>query len=401
MTDERRGRREHNPFRDELAGDARRRRAECAPHRDFLRPRGPACDEQPGDVHARNQQDERDRANEHIQRRPHAPQHDVGERFDEHTAAAIRGISAFQRRRNRPELALGRFRRLTRREPAEHEDRMGLARQRLRIGAQRDPDVDARGLAAIREAARIGRRRQELQRPEVAGIGHDADDGVRPFVEAEDAADRGGGAARGLPRERLADDRGIARADRIFLGGEPAAGNLTDAQHREQFPGHAERCDPERLAVGRSEIDLCRHQRRQRLDAGALAAEVEVIGHRRRLARRAAVAVGLPDHHEPVELVERRRPQQDRVHDAENGCVGADPERERQDGGRGESRTPGQQPQGNAKVLSHTVLRRKRAAGQFSGVVYFVQSPSRFPAYFMVIVIGLASAARGHLHGPE
>ena len=233
----RRGRREHDPFRDELAGDARRRRAECAPHRDFLRPGRPACDEQPGDVHARNQQDERDRANEHIQRRPHAPQHDVGERFDEHTAAAVRGISAFQRRRNRPELALGRFRRLTRREPAEHEDRMGLARQRLRIGAQRDPDVDARGLAAIREAARIGRRRQELQRPEVAGIGHDADDGVRPFVEAEDAADRGGGAAGGLPRERLADDRGIARADRIFLGGEPAAGNLTDAQHREQFRG--------------------------------------------------------------------------------------------------------------------------------------------------------------------
>ena len=54
--------------------------------------------------------------------------------------------------------------------------------------------------------------------------------------------------------------------------------------------------------------------------------------------------------HEPIGLVERQRPQQHRVDDAEDGGVGADAEREDRDHGDGERRRAEQDPEGVAEV---------------------------------------------------
>ncbi len=138
---------------------------------------------------------------------------------------------------------------------------MRLAWQRLRVGAQRDPDVHTRRLAAIGEAARVSRRRQHLQCAEIAGVGDHADDGVRPFVQAQLAANGGARAAGGSPRQRLADDGGIGGADRILLRREPAARHGTDAQHRQKFTRDPQRGDPDGLAVLGRQVDLSSHQR--------------------------------------------------------------------------------------------------------------------------------------------
>jgi hypothetical protein len=50
------------------------------------------------------------------------------------------------------------------------------------------------------------------------------------------------------------------------------------------------------------------------------------------------------------------RTQEHRIHDAEDRGIGADAERQRQNGGGGESRLPGEQPDGEANVMAHGPL---------------------------------------------
>ena len=89
----------------------------------------------------------------------------------------------------------------------------------------------------------------------------DADDGVRPFVQAQLASNGGAGAAGGSPRQRLADDGGIGGADRILLRREPAARQRSDAQHRQKFTRDPQRGDADGLAVLDRQVDLRSHQR--------------------------------------------------------------------------------------------------------------------------------------------
>ena len=49
------------------------------------------------------------------------------------------------------------------------------------------------------------------------------------------------------------------------------------------------------------------------------------------------VRVRLPEHHQPLRLRERQRLEQQGVDDAEDGGIGADAERQGDDGDRGES----------------------------------------------------------------
>ena len=84
------------------------------------------------------------------------------------------------------------------------------------------------------------------------------------------------------------------------------------------------------------QVDLARRYRCELVERACARFEVEVIRNRCRFARSTSIAVGLPHHHETIDIPERRRPQQDRIDDAEDSGVRADAERERENQNDGE-----------------------------------------------------------------
>ena len=66
---------------------------------------------------------------------------------------------------------------------------MRRARQLLRIGLQRHPDVDVGLESAIRKATRIRCGGKNLQHAEVRTGGHDSGDRIRLIVEAKRGSD--------------------------------------------------------------------------------------------------------------------------------------------------------------------------------------------------------------------
>src|SRR4029079_14427870 len=93
---------------------------------------------------------------------------------------------------------------------------------------------------------------------------------------------------------------------------------------------------PPRLSRAGREVQLVRHEDAQRLERAGALLEVEKIRKRCGLARRAGVPIGLPRESEPGGRPDGSRTQEYGVNDAEDGAVGADPQRERGEDERGE-----------------------------------------------------------------
>jgi hypothetical protein len=70
----------------------------------------------------------------------------------------------------------------------------------------------------------------------------------------------------------------------------------------------------------------------------------------------AVCGVGVPEHHQPLRVSERQRPEQDGVDDAEDCGVGADAQRERQERDAGEGRLLEE----GAESIAHRSVRRER-----------------------------------------
>ena len=79
-------------------------------------------------------------------------------------------------------------------------------------------------------------------------------------------------------------------------------------------------------------------EERRVLDRRRLRLAVDVVGNRHARLRQAHQRIGVPDEHQPVGVRVRQRPQQHLVEQAENRGVGADAERQRQDGDQREDR---------------------------------------------------------------
>ena len=88
------------------------------------------------------------------------------------------------------------------------------------------------------------------------------------------------------------------------------------------------------------------------------------VGDARQSADVTALRDRIPSRRKPHELLgvgERQRPQQDRVHDAEDGSIGANGERQDQDRQRRKSRLPPHRPQRVAQVLRQSIQERQSA----------------------------------------
>ena len=187
-------------------------------------------------------------------------------------------------------------------------------------------------------------------------------------------------AGRSLSRIVLADHAGIAleRAGPEPIGQHRRAVGLRPIVCRTEQPAH-HRPKPHHLEVGAAddarahgprlaeadhrELDRRevaeRAERSSRLPAGRCSSGTEKFAFAHADARRA-----LPDVDEPIRLAVDQRPEQHAPDDAEDGGVGADAERQRQDDGEGQALGPVSERRANLKSVIRLMARWPPGSGR-------------------------------------
>jgi hypothetical protein len=350
---DRRAQRAHPPPGEPAAEDAARRgqrqaldgrlpdqlgasRAESEAHRRLPAARERARQQQVRGVAARHQQHEKDGAEHDEQVGPHVARVQLAEG------------DGTQRE---PGVRVGELLR----EPARDAVQLRLqARDAVRAPDARDPhDIAKVALVVAREAAD---RPVHLDLPrEIEAARRDAVDLVtRRVIERDLAADHVRAAAEvRLPSAVAEDDAVVPLAIRDL---RPAVAQLQRrAEDAEQVP-RAEHGPPlPRPPLAAVVVPAeAAGVRGDLLEARNLLADVEDLAHRQLAGLAAAQRVDLD---ELVGVLERKRPDQQRVHEAEDRGVGADRERERGDDGRGDPRLPAHLPQRVTNVPAESLDR--------------------------------------------
>ena len=132
----------------------------------------------------------------------------------------------------------------------------------------------------------------------------------------------------GLPAQDRRTSAGAA-AGRIFFGQERAAEDRRDAEQRKQVGRGYRAAQQLRFAIaGQRQVEVVVGG--EAIERSALLAQVIEVA-KRKLRERGAVLRGLlADRHDAIRGVERQRLEQHGVDDAEDRCVRADAERERE-----------------------------------------------------------------------
>ena len=208
---------------------------------------------------------------------------------------------------------------------------MSLSRKALRISLKWRKHIHRRAGVALRKTAAVVGRAKHLQYPEIGRRRNDADNRAGTIVEAQRASDDARIPLELPLPEILANKDDAAAAGSVLLGGERAPDHRLDAEHREESLAHAQRGHPRRLPVVRHQIHLARTERGEISDAAAPLLEIKKVGKRCRLVCRAARPIGLPDHHEPIDVGHGHRPQENRIDDADDCCRHADAQSEGED----------------------------------------------------------------------
>ena len=362
--------REHEAFGQQLADQARARRAERGPHRDLRLTRGGAGEQQVREIRARDQQDRADRREQQEQRRAEASA-DVRLQRREPRPPARAAVLPFavQGARQRVHFGLRRLDAHAGLQPADEREGVAPLIVRL-VDRERRPDVGAR---AWRE-----------DRAEVERGGHHADHGHRFVVDGDRASDqRAIGVEAALP-QAVRDQRRLRAFVEAFLLEEQAADRRPHAERLVEAAGdhHVDQAlgfgaDGELRAQVAVEREVAA-ERLERLAALAPGLEVERPG---RAPGQPAVVAGLaaprcrPDRRPPrpprrgsggtpplfsmktsrSALREGQRPEQQRVHQAEDRGVGADADGEDQDGDEREAGVAAQRAEGVAQVVQERV----------------------------------------------
>ena len=196
----------------------------------------------------------------------------------------------------------------------------------------------------------IGRCRVDLKRrPQLRGgwvfeVGrqhevarHDADHLKRLAVQLNRAPDYGGIAAVSARPQAVPDDDEVRPVRDVLRGRERATGRRRNAEDRKQVRSDIPRGNPLGFSVA-GDVDLPvapGTHRRQGLSTSAVVDDFS-CRHPGFVERRPLA----PDHHRPIGIVPGQRPQQNGVYDAEDGRIGADAERQRQNRDRGKRRIP-------------------------------------------------------------
>ena len=228
------------------------------------------------------------------------------------------------------------------------------------------PAVGRERLAVLERRPRLGRGREEILEP----VGHHADDGVRRVVQRHRAAHEGGVAAEALP-QRVAEDDDVGALRAIVRPGEVAPEQRCHAERPEVAGAHPLRVEPfGHVAPAEGRLPGLEDRQRGERVAPLRHLAVGPVGDVEPGARRA----DLRDRHQALRVGIRQPFEQDGIDRAEDGRGGADTERQRQDGERGERRVLPQSPGGVREVggraaddalppvLAHLLAGRERAA---------------------------------------
>ena len=324
-------------LRDQLSQDPPAAGADGETDRDLTLTRRSSRQQEVGDVRADDQQEDADSDGEHAKRRP--------ARRDQLFFDRLRVETPHARRQRLREQARRRF------GTQPLADGIGFLRRSLDRHAIAQASDDAAGEPSACRGV-FGNWRPEINHRWgiVETRIHDADDREWRAVE------KSGFRAERLQRDRTSDDGGVglevaaprAGAEDDDAGPGPvvarverAAEQGTAAEHAEGIGGHERAGQTGRARGGRHQGDRRRHRvghGRQRGRTGAPVAEFgprhagPATGRRVRVARRQP----FDDPDEPIAVRIRQRTQQHGVDHAEDGGGGADAERERDHGGRGE-----------------------------------------------------------------
>ena len=316
-------------FDHQLPDDGRAPASECQPRRHLATSPGSSCQHQSSEVDARRDEHHGDRRPDDEERRPYRCRHallqsDEAERdFGDVTGGFSRGGA----------LPLHLLR-----DARQLRDDRGT--RRLVTKSNQDLVV---GPATLARGRRPQRRPEIGARPGLKSLGHDADDGVGFAAERDGTAHGGWIAAECRAPEFRAQDDCRRAAGAILVGGEFAAGQHRDAEHREKAGAHALLLNEPGLFGSVRPAD-------DEIDAGGPIREDgpirarHVVAHElprppihRRVARHLATLLdGLRQEREPFGMRVGQRLEEDGVDERKDRRVDADRQREREDGGQRE-----------------------------------------------------------------
>ncbi len=327
---------QHEALRQELTQHPHPVGPERRAHGHLALPRLGAREQQVRHVGAGDEQQETDRTEEQPDRASDGTDDFVGEREDHGVELHLNRVEPFARHgaRDPAQLVGGLPHGRTRLQPAGRVKAVAAVIGGGRVHLQRRPQLRRFGVAKIS-------RQHEARR-------HDADDLEGVAVDEDRSADdRGIGGVAPVPESVTKDDE-PGTVGEVLLGRERAADHRRDAERRERVGADARARDALGfLAAGQVHLSFAPgRDLLQRPAAPAIVHDL-ALGHPGLVERRPLA----PDHHRAIGLGPRQRPEEHGVEHAEDGGVGADPERERQDGNGREAWTAEERARPEPEVL--------------------------------------------------
>ncbi len=336
------GQAQDQAFGDQLTNEAPASRSERGSDGELALAARGTGEQQAGHVGARDEQHEADRTKQDEQRAAHVADDALAEWLEEDPAAAAGFREPARNVAGDRAQVRGRLReRHSRFEPGDCVEVPDVACfEEFALHVERGQRNRPR-----REHPRLGASRV------IEAVRHDADDGVRHTVQAGALADRLWACAEVLAPELLAEDDHWFVRRRIGRAAERPAVQRRHAEHVEVAGGDDRAGDAHRVVAGRRHGDgvfaVTRECRQRPLSSGYVH---EVAGRVVALRRLGATA---PDLDYRLGVRVWQRPQEDAVDDAEDGGVGADAKREREDRHDGEAGVLDERPDRVANVVHH------------------------------------------------
>ena len=247
------------------------------------------------------------------------------------------------------------FRILLREPLADHRD-LGLRRIDGFAPRQASDHRQVSRGACLRLLGCQGEGRPDVgaERKVESGRGH-ADHFMRHGVDQDRPPEDAVVAAKSPLPETMADDHTAVTPRGLFGRGERATERRLHPERVEEIGGDTKAGDALGFLAGR-EVHLPPVERSQLIEDIGLFLPVGEVGWRHRLLLvEGELRPSLRNEHEPVDVGDRERPEDQRVDHLEDRRVGAEPERQRQDDERGEPGPLQQQADGVVRVGDETM----------------------------------------------
>jgi len=205
-----------------------------------------------------------------------------------------------------------------------------------------------------RERGRRPQRYLGVEEPE--RFGHDAQNRIHLAIDPQILADRVVATAKGFVPETVTQEDFAIVAGLGFALGEHRSAVGGHPEHVEERRRRSHARDPLGVAVTvTTERRAVFTVHRQRLQRREVTQAVEVVRNRIGRLFDARAGIGVVHLHELRRLVERQRPQDDRVDDGEDGRVGADAQGQCRDRCGGERTVSPQQAEREPQVLEQAI----------------------------------------------